>query len=245
MLLLGGTAEARVLARRILETWPDARLILSLAGRTLAPDAVPGALMRIGGFGGAAGLAAFLRETRVARLVDATHPFAAGMSRNAAAAAARAGVPRLSLWRPPWDPVAGDDWTPVACLKGAVEALPPGARPFLALGHQHLAPFFRRADLRPIVRMIDPPDPPLPAAARLVLGRPFPDPAQEAALLAETGATHLVCRNSGGAISYAKIAAARALALPVVLIERPPPPAPPLAASPAEALVWLGALKAP
>ncbi|WP_102961080.1 cobalt-precorrin-6A reductase [Mangrovicella endophytica] len=237
ILILGGTAEAAALARRITTSWPERRLIVSLAGRTAAPAAMPGTL-RIGGFGGADGLAAFLTDERIGRLVDATHPFAAGISRNAAKATTRAGVPRLMLQRPGWTPVTGDNWTSVACLGAARDALPPGARPFLALGSQHLKPFAQRPDLRAIVRMVDPSAEPLPFAAEIILGKPSGDAADEAALLARTRATHLVCRNSGGSASYGKVKAARHLGLPVIMIERPPAPPGPSVASVDEVMAW-------
>ena len=231
VLVLGGTAEANALVEALLRHRPDWRVVLSLAGRTRAPRTPAGCEIRIGGFGGADGLARYLGEEAVTRLVDATHPFAAGMSRNAEAAASIAKVERIALVRPPWEPQPGDRWTGVDCLGAARDALPPGARPFLALGRQHLAPFRHRSDLSPVVRMIEPPDPALPFPAELVLGRPSASEADEAALFERFSITHLVCRNSGGGASYAKLAAARALALPVVMIDRPPQPAPPVAAS--------------
>lgn len=237
VLILGGTAEATALAIRLHTERRVERLVLSLAGRTLRPDLPEGVEARIGGFGGAAGLAAYLAAEGITHLVDATHPFAAGISRNAAEAALAAGVPRLALHRPGWDARPGDRWVHVACLKSACDALPPGARPFLALGRQHIAPFRHRPDLRPVLRMVDPPDA-LPFAADLVLGKPG-DAASEIALFAGKGITHVVCRNAGGAASYAKIEAARALRLPVVLIDRPPAPPPPMVASVEEAVAWL------
>lgn len=239
VLILGGTAEANELATKLRAASPAARVTLSLAGRTKTPRLPDGVETRIGGFGGADGLAAYMRETGIDRLVDATHPFAAGMSRNAEKAAALGDVRRIALVRPAWAATEGDRWRSVECLGAARDALPQGARPFLALGRQHLAPFAHRSDLSPIVRMIDPPEPPLPFAATLVLGKPLEDEDAEATLLTRHGATHLVCRNSGGA-GYAKVAAARRLFLPVIMIERPKPPAAPLAGSPNEVLAWLG-----
>ncbi|MCW4117140.1 cobalt-precorrin-6A reductase [Aurantimonas sp. MSK8Z-1] len=237
ILILGGTAEAGALAGELAAARPNLRVITSLAGRTAAPS-LPVGEVRIGGFGGADGLAAYLKEEGITRLIDATHPFAAGISRNAEKAAAAAAVPRLCLVRAPWMPVAGDLWTEVDCIGAARDALPGNARPFLALGRQHLSPFARRADLAPVVRMIDPPDPPLTFRADLVLGKPSCEPAEEAALFTRLGVTHLVCRNSGGGASYAKIEAARALALPVIVIARPPAPAGPTVADLAAAIAW-------
>lgn len=220
--MLGGTAEALALMARLASERPEARAILSLAGRTLAPRRPVAGEVRIGGFGGAEGLARFMENEAVTHLVDATHPYAVGMSRNAAEAARRAGVPHLALLRPPWEREPGDRWQVVSCLRAARDALPIGARPFLALGAGHVAPFRHRPDLRPVLRRVDAPAEPMPFAADLVLGRPSSDPVEEAALFSDHGVTHLVCRNSGGHLSHAKIAAARVLGLPVVMIERPP-----------------------
>lgn len=239
ILLLAGTAEGNVLAARIAAERPEDRLVTSLAGRTKAPRR-PAGEVRIGGFGGVEALAAFLADEAATRLVDATHPFAAGMARHARAAALQAGVPRLKLLRPAWAAAQGDRWTEVSCLGAARDALPPGARPFLALGGQHLAPFRHRPDLSCILRMVDPPEAPLPFPADLVIGLPPKDAADEEALFRRYGVTHLVCRNSGGEASFAKLEAARRLGLPVVMISRPAPPDGPLAGSIDEVLAWLG-----
>lgn len=242
VLILGGTAEASALARRIAGERPGDRLIVSLAGRTKVPAPSSGE-SRIGGFGGAMGLAEYVCAQSVTRLVDATHPFAVGMSRNAEKAAALTGVPRIALVRPAWVPVEGDRWIAADCLGAARDALPEGTRPFLALGRQHLAPFAARPDLGAVLRMVDAPDD-LPFPAEVILGKPDPDWQAEAALLARLGVTHLVCRNSGGAASYAKVEAARKLGLPVVMIERAAAPAPPIATDVAAVMDWLTAQRA-
>ena len=239
VLLLGGTAEASVLARRLPTIRPDIRLLLSLAGRTKTPALPEDVEARIGGFGGAEGLAAFLREHGVTRLLDATHPYAVGMSRNAGDAARLAGIAHATFLRAPWEPTDGDLWQEVACLRMARDALPSGARPFLALGSQHISPFRHRPDLRPVLRQVDAPAEPLPFAATLLTGKPSDEAEVEEALLREHGVTHLVCRNSGGARGYAKIAAARKLQLPVILIRRPPEPDGPILRSLDAALSWL------
>ncbi|WP_152047759.1 cobalt-precorrin-6A reductase [Aureimonas psammosilenae] len=240
VLVLGGTAEASILVQRIAAAFPRWRVILSLAGRTLAPVLPGGGEVRIGGFGGREGLAAFIRLEGVTHLVDATHPFAAGISRNAAEAAATTGVRRIALLRPAWEEQPGERWIKVDCLAAAAESLPPGARTFLALGRQHLSPFARRNDVSFTVRMVDPPTEPLPFPAELVLGKPGPAEAEEE-LFRALAVTHLVSRNSGGAASYAKIEAARRLGLAVVMIERAAAPPPPLAATLGEVMAWLNA----
>ncbi|BDA82594.1 precorrin-6A reductase [Aureimonas sp. SA4125] len=239
ILVLGGTAEAAALARRIALERPADRLIVSLAGRTKALAPSPGE-SRIGGFGGSMGLAEYVCAESVTRLVDATHPFAVGMSRNAEKAAALTGVPRIALVRPAWEAIEGDRWIAADCLAAARDALPAGARPFLALGRQHLAPFAARPDLAPVLRMVDASDD-LPFPAEVILGKPDSDWQVEAALLTRLGVTHLVCRNSGGAASYAKVEAARRLGLPVVMIQRAVPPAPPIVGDVAAVMDWLAA----
>lgn len=239
VLILGGTAEAAELAARLAG---DDRLetVTSLAGLTRLPAAVAGRVRR-GGFGGAQGLAALLREEGYGALVDATHPFAAQIARNAAEAAAAAGVPRLKLVRPPFERRPGDRFLPVPSMAAAAAALPPGARVFLAAGRRELAHFAERSDIWCLVRMIEPPGAGdgLPAG-EVILGRPPQDPEAEAALLAGHRIDWLVSKDSGGRAG-AKIEAARRLGLPVVLVERPPPPPGPVAASVADVVGWLEA----
>lgn len=221
ILILGGTREAAELAARLVTTRPDARIVSSLAGRTKEPAPVSGEV-RTGGFGGAEGLANWMRENQVSVVIDATHPFAKTISANAVKASAISGVPLHRLARPAWSRQEGDEWIEVATLAEARDAIPPGARVFLALGSQHIAPFKERDDIHFVVRMIDPPGPAsdLPDHA-LVLGRPGDTPAVEAMLFVAHSVTHIVCRNSGGDAGYAKIAAARDLGLPVIMIARP------------------------
>ncbi len=239
VLILGGTAEAAGLARALAE---DGRVatITSLAGRTRAPAAVPGAV-RVGGFGGPEALAEYLRCEKIGLVVDATHPFAARISRNAARACATAGVPRLLLARPPWTAQAGDTWVPAADAQAAAAALPGlGRRAFLAIGRQELAAFAGLTELWFLVRLVETPETPPPLADyHLVLGRgPFAE-TREIDLLREHGIEVVVSKNSGGAGAAAKIAAARALELPVVMIERPPAPASETAESVEAARAWI------
>jgi precorrin-6A/cobalt-precorrin-6A reductase len=223
ILILGGTAEARQLAG-LLATRAEFSTILSLAGRTAAPAAQP-VPVRTGGFGGAAGLAEYLAAERIDVLIDATHPYAATMSANAALAAARAGRPLLALRRPPWTAVEGDRWIEVGDAAEAVRVLGEAPRAvFLALGRQEIAPFAAAAQHRYLVRSVDPVEPALavPHAIYITARGPFAE-ADERALLARHGIDAIVAKNSGGESSYGKIAAARALGVPVVLLRRPSP----------------------
>jgi precorrin-6A/cobalt-precorrin-6A reductase len=223
ILILGGTTEARRLAEG-LASRTDLAVTLSLAGRTAAPaaQAVP---MRIGGFGGAEGLAAWLEEQAIDAVIDATHPYAAQISANAAEAAARAGVPLIAIERPAWEPVDGDRWIEVADMPTAVAAL--GSTPrrvFLALGRNELRPFEAAPQHFYLVRSVDPVGPPLalPQAEYLTGRGPF-DEADEHELLARHRIEVIVAKNSGGAATYGKIAAARRRGLPIIMLRRPPP----------------------
>ncbi|KGF70361.1 cobalt-precorrin-6X reductase [Hoeflea sp. BAL378] len=220
ILILGGTREAAELAKELVAAHPGARIITSLAGRTREPAPLKGEV-RSGGFGGAEGLADYIRTHGVTRVIDATHPFARRISANAVEAARLTGVPLDIRTRMPWVKQPGDHWIEVETLEAARDAIPPGARVLLALGSQHIGLFAARADVHFVVRMIDPPPTPLdlPDYA-LVLGRPGDSAAVEAMLLIANSITHIVCRNSGGAAAYAKIEAARQLGLPVILVAR-------------------------
>jgi len=240
ILILGGTLEARRLAER-LRGRADAAITLSLAGRTASPAAQP-VPVRIGGFGGAEGLAAYLRAERIAALIDATHPYAATISANAARAATAAGVRLLALRRPAWQPNAGDRWTEVPDVHAAVQALGPATRRvFLTLGRKELAPFAAAPQHHYLVRSVDPVDPPLPVphAIYLLARGPFAETAERELLLAHA-IDAIVAKNSGGEATYAKIAAARALGIEVIMLRRPPLPAMPSVASIEEAAAWLG-----
>jgi precorrin-6A/cobalt-precorrin-6A reductase len=226
ILLLVGTHEARLLAREIAGRFPGLKVTASFAGAVSdLPDL--GVPTRVGGFGGAEGLAQYLKEERVSVLVDATHPFAARISRNAVAASKSAGIPLLRLERPAWMPSNGDNWLSFPSLEAATEALPAGARVFFSIGRKEIGQVTHRHDLFGLVRMIEAPEAPLPGHWHLVLARPPQSPEDEVVLMTSAGITHLVTRNSGGTRAHAKIAAARDLGLPVLMVERPElPPAP-------------------
>jgi precorrin-6A/cobalt-precorrin-6A reductase len=218
-LLLGGTADATRLARLLAEAGLDA--IFSYAGRTESPTPQP-LPVRIGGFGGVDGLAEFLDTEKITHLIDATHPFAAGMSRNAVAAAARTRTRLIALERAPWQARPGDRWQEVADIAGAVAALPAEpARVFLAIGRQNIAAFAARPEHFYLLRFIDAPESiTLPHHVALRMRGPFTE-AGDRALLEHHAITHLVAKNAGGEATRAKIDAARALGLPVIMIRRP------------------------
>jgi precorrin-6A/cobalt-precorrin-6A reductase len=243
VLILGGTTEAADLARRLdAAGWP---VTTSLAGRTSRPAPLPGAV-RVGGFGGVVGLAAHLRSEPVDAVVDATHPFAAQMPHHAAAACAQVGVPRLRLVRPGWTAVAGDRWVRVPDLAAAAEALVDARsrRVFLTTGRQELAPFARLEDVWFLVRSIDRPDTMPLARATVVLDRgPFVVEAEQA-LMAQHAVDTLVTKDSGGASIAQELAAARALGLPVVVVDRPPSPDGTEVTTVAEAMAWLASVAA-
>lgn len=239
ILILGGTAEARQLAARLAPR-RDLAVRLSLAGRTAKPAAQP-VPVRIGGFGGAHGLARHLVTERIDALIDATHPYAATMAANAANAARAAGVPLIALRRPPWTALAGDRWIEVRDAQAAVAALGgTSRRVFLALGRKELAPFEAAPQHHYLIRTVDPVDPPLAVpSATYVTGRgPFTEIGDHA-LLREHRIEIVVAKNSGGGATYSKIAAARSLGLTVVLLARPPLPAVPAVTTIEEVEAWI------
>jgi precorrin-6A/cobalt-precorrin-6A reductase len=239
ILVLGGTQEARQLCERLAQR-RGLDVTVSLAGRTATPLQMP-VKVRTGGFGGVSGLAAYLADERIDLLIDATHPYAAIISANAAEAAAHARVPILALRRPPWIRESGDRWIEVADLHDAVRAL--GNTPrnvFLALGRKDLAPFEAAPQHRYLIRSVDPVEPPLqlPHAEYITARGPFGE-ADELALLKRNKVDIVVAKNSGGDSTYGKIAAARALGLEVIMPRRPPLPDVPSVASVDAALAWL------
>jgi precorrin-6A/cobalt-precorrin-6A reductase len=225
LLVLGGSSEAGVLARA-LSLRADLAAILSLAGRTASPAAQP-LPTRIGGFGGVAGLIGYLKAEGVDAVIDATHPFAAQMKRHAAQACAATQTPLCAFTRAPWIAGEGDDWIEVDDVAAAVRALgnAPG-RVFLAIGRQQAGAFAGPSPHHFVLRAIDAPSPDaLPASLDLVLARgPFALN-DEIALMREKNIDIVVSKNAGGEATRAKIDAARALRLPVVMIRRPPAPA--------------------
>jgi precorrin-6A/cobalt-precorrin-6A reductase len=221
ILILGGTSDARVLAAEFVAAGYET--ITSLAGVTEAP-ALPKGEVRIGGFGGEEGLYTYLQDGGFAALADATHPFAAQISQHGFNAAKRAGIPYLRLERELWLPAAADRWIGVPTTAGAVAALPFGARVLLTIGRKEIGPFLARGDLSGVARMIEKSVLPLPSNWLLILTRPPFTFEDERDLLVKHKITHLVTKNAGGAQTEAKLLAARALDLPVIMIARPAKP---------------------
>jgi precorrin-6A/cobalt-precorrin-6A reductase len=221
LLILGGTTEASALARRIMGR-RDLQPILSFAGRTRSPIAPP-IPFRVGGFGGIQGLKRFLLDKKIDVVIDATHPFAAQMSRNSAAACGDLEVPLAVFTRPAWRPVEGDRWIHVSDMEAAVRAL--GNKPrrvFLTIGGLQLTAFAGASHNHYVVRTIEPPDAiDLFVSVRLILARgPFRIE-DEIRLMHDERVEILVTKNSGGDATGAKIDAARALGIEVVMVERP------------------------
>ena len=233
VLILGGTTEASAIARALAG---DARYapVLSLAGRTRAP-VLPPIPCRVGGFGGVAGLAEYLRREQVDALIDATHPFAARMKAHAEQVSA----PRVAVLRPPWTAQPGDRWTDVADMAEAASVLGPVPRQvFLTIGQGELSVF--GPPHRYLVRSVDAPADPPPGAIVLTARGPFTE-AEERALMIAHGVEIMVTKNSGGSAVAGKVAAARALGVRVIMVSRPPPPGGTIVTGANGALAWLHA----
>lgn len=237
LLLLGGASEAvqlgRILAAR------GVKATISLAGRVKDPAAQP-LPMRVGGFGGIEGLTAWLKDHAISHVIDATHPFAAQMSANAVAACERAGIPLLALTRAPWVAGEGDRWITVPDIDAAAAALKgPAQRVFLAVGRMNLAAFACQPQHDYLLRLIDPPGAlPLPKAKAIIARGPF-DLEGDLALMRTHRIEVVVSKNAGGTGARAKIDAARALGLPVIMIDRPAIPRRAETHNIEDALAWL------
>ena len=221
ILILGGTGEARGLAAALVAAGTE--VVSSLAGRVRDPR-LPEGPVRIGGFGGADGLADFLRAEGITAVVDATHPFASGITANATQAAGQAGIPLLVLRRPEWD--ADPSWDVVADIHAAAAAVRdwPGQSVFLTTGRRDLAAFAGDGGHRFLVRTVDPPDGPVPARMTLIMDRGPYTVGAEQALMRQHGIGLLVTKNSGGPMTAAKLRAARDLGVQVLMVQRPPLP---------------------
>jgi precorrin-6A/cobalt-precorrin-6A reductase len=237
VLILGGTGEARELAAELVAAGVD--VLSSLAGRVRQPR-LPDGPVRVGGFGGPAGLAAFLRAEQITAVIDATHPFAGAITANAAQAAAQAEVPLLVLRRPEWE--ADPSWhlaVDIGAAAAAVRAWP-GESVFLTTGRRDLHVFAADHRHRFLVRAVDPPDGAVPPRMALVLDRGPYTVEGESALMRSHGVGLLVTKNSGGPMTEAKLLAAASLGVRVVMVERPPLPSGTVVVTTvAEAVRWL------
>jgi precorrin-6A/cobalt-precorrin-6A reductase len=244
VLVLGGTSEARALTAELTAV-SGLRVISSLAGRVSNP-ALPAGEVRVGGFGGAAGLAAYARTEGVGAVVDATHPFAETISAHAVEACAQARLPLLRLARPGWSRRDGDEWHDAGSLGEAAAMLPGlGTRVFLTTGRQGLAAF-AALDLWFLIRCVDPPDGPLPTRCEVLLARGPYQREAELALMRSRGIDVLVTKNSGGPLTEGKLDAARDLGIPVVMVSRPAAAAAESVTAVSDAVRWvLGRVRRP
>lgn len=221
LLILGGTTEATALCTHLAGT--DLRATLSFAGRVERPRRQP-LPQRIGGFGGAVGLADYIKNETITHVIDATHPFAAQMSNNAVTACAQTGTPLIALTRAPWEPMSGDNWIQVADMTSAATKLAtlPGQNIMLAVGRMHLGEFAGLDQHSYLLRLVDPPQTPPPFArfhAEISRG-PFTH-ADDLTLMQRHNITVVVSKNAGGTGAYSKISAARELGAQVIMIDRP------------------------
>jgi precorrin-6A/cobalt-precorrin-6A reductase len=241
VLILGGTGDAVKLAAK-LASIPEIEVISSLAGRTKKPSVLLGQV-RIGGFGGAEGLARYLHDNAIDFLIDATHPCAGQITLNGAIASQATNIPHLMLVRPQWEKVSGDNWIEVETVAAAAQSIPASVnRVFITSGRQQLEPFLQRSQTYPdtwyLMRSIDPPDIELPNSKVLLDRGPF-NLEQERELLREFQIEAIVSKNSGGNATYAKIIAARELAIPIVMVQRPAMPEGEKVSSIEDAIAWL------
>ncbi len=218
ILILGGTSDAVNLAKELSKA--GFATVTSLAGVTENP-VVPEGEIRVGGFGGEEGLYNYIRDEGITTVADATHPFAAQISRHGFAAAQLAGIPYMRLERAAWTPLPADNWIDVPDIPLAVAALPQAARVLLTIGRKDILPFVERQDLSGVARMIERPLLDLPPCWELLLARPPFSVDAERNLMLNHKITHLITKNAGGKLTVAKLIAARALRIPVVMLERP------------------------
>jgi precorrin-6A/cobalt-precorrin-6A reductase len=237
VLLLGGTSEASDLTAK-LSVIPEVEAIVSLAGRTRQSVKPSSGEIRIGGFGGQAGLIEYLQSQHINVLIDATHPFAAQISWNAEEAAIATNIPHLMVIRPAWVKTPKDRWIEVESVASAAQTIPAIAqRVFLSIGRQELTPFVKVPKVWFLMRSIDPPDLEIPNGKLLLDRGPF-SLQQERQLLQEYQIDAIVSKNSGGDATSAKIIAAREFGIPVVMVQRPAIPLGEQVTNADSAVVW-------
>ena len=240
VLLLAGTGEAKRIAWGVADT--GTKVVASLAGATRHPEPLP-VPTRIGGFGGEDGFRSYVADHGITAVVDATHPFAEQITNRTARVCAALSLPYCQLLRPEWDAAQGDTWTTVASPQDVADHVPQDAVVFLATGRQTLSAYANLEGRRVLARMIDPPTEPFPfEGGEFVIGRPPFSPKSEQQLFKALGVTHLVVKNAGGDGGRAKLVAARALGLPVLMLARPPMPDAPRVSTVQDALLWIARL---
>lgn len=221
ILLLAGTAEARLLAEHLADAGLDVEA--SLAGATRVPRDLP-VKTRIGGFGGEAGFRAYLAERGITRVIDATHPYAHAITERTSRVCADIGLPYMRFERPGWRSRVGDNWVEAPDYDALTAIIPEGARVLSATGRGSLDALSVLAGRTLFLRVIDPPDRPFPLEGDYVVARPPFTQASEEALLRNLRIDWLLVKNSGGVGGRAKLDAARTLGIPVAMIARPPLP---------------------
>jgi precorrin-6A/cobalt-precorrin-6A reductase len=238
LLLLAGTWEARQIAAALTrESRVNAIVSLARPERRPEPFGLP---TRIGGFGGDDSFADWLRREKTSGIIDATHPFAAGVSHRTARIASALGVDYIQFLRPSWLPEPGDHWTFLNTESDAARHIPDGARVFLATGRRGLDSFAPMSGVTLFCRRTDGGEERFPFPnGQFVLGRPPFSVPQEIGTFRRLDIDWLVTRNSGGTASRAKLEAARELGIRVAMIRRPPQPPGPKVETVAEAMAWV------
>ena len=240
VLLLAGTGEAKRIAWALTDT--GINVVASLAGATRSPEPLP-IPTRTGGFGGEDGFRAYLKKQNIRAVLDATHPFAEQITNRTARICAELDLPYAQLVRAPWFAETGDDWTMIDAPEDAAAHIPDNAVVFLATGRQTLMQYANLEGRRVLCRLIDPPTAPFPfEGGEFVLGRPPFSPRSEAQLFKALGVTHIVVKNAGGDGGRAKLDAARALKIPVLLLKRPEMPSATPLSNAQEAVAWVTSL---
>jgi precorrin-6A/cobalt-precorrin-6A reductase len=240
VLLLAGTTQARQFAE-IAHERAGIEVIASFAGHTREQRTMP-CTVRVGGFGGADGLTAYVRDNNVDAIVDATHPFSTAMPKHALAAARATGTAHARVARPQWSPTAGDNWIDADDLDDAARLVHRlGCSPvLLTIGRLDMASFAGLEPVAFVVRTVEDPRP-LPFEARAVIEARGPFAVEEEArLLAAHGIELLVTKNAGG--DNAKLVAARGARLPVVMVRRPPISGEHSFTNASDTLAWLASL---
>lgn len=237
LLLLGGTGDAKRIATKLVEE--GVNLVVSLAGATRSPDAMP-APTRIGGFGGAAGFEAYLDEAGITAVLDATHPYAHRITDRTAAICKARAMPHAIFHRPPWTAKDGDRWVEIDAEEDAAAHIAEGQTVFLGTGRQTLERFANLEGRRVICRQIDPPSKPFPfEGGEYLIGRPPFSTQHERKLFRSLGVDWIVVKNAGGQQSITKLLAARELGIPVLMIKRPAVPDAIVFATVEEAIEWV------